>query len=441
MSASSRLSRITLIAYGLPGMAAALPVIPIAVLLPSWYARDLGLGLVLTGAVIAASRLFDLVTDPLVGVLVDRFEWRGYHYKTWVCGGAVLAGVGLWLLAFPPPAVGPVWLAVGLVTLFSGWTAFMVPYTAWGAELSADIHERSLITGAREMAGLTGMLLALGLPAWLSMNSSAAAPAALPLIARTGLVVGLPALLALLWLVPEPNRLGGAGNARNAISWGDLRELLQFAPCRRTLNCWFVNGIANGLPAVLFPLIVSDLLQLDDEALYVLLTAYFLAAIVAAPLWLITARNVGKVNAWRVAIAVNIVVFAQALWLTPASANWFVVICVVSGATLGADLALPPSLQADVLDADRRHCGRSRAASAFALWSMATKLALALAIGVAFVGVGLAGKSSSSHVALLGCYVVLPVILKSLVWLQLSGRRFVDTQTPTQVAGHRANHG
>ena len=51
---------------------------------------------------------------------------------------------------------------------------------------------------------------------------------------------------------------------------------------------------------------------------------------------------------------------------------------------LGADLVLPPALQADVVDFDRLRSGQARAGLFFALWSMSTKLALALAVGITF---------------------------------------------------------
>ena len=128
----SRLSRATIIAYGLPGFAAALPVIPVAVLLPTWYARDLGLGFALTGVVIALARILDLMSDPVVGVLIDRCQWRGLRYKTWIAVGGVLAICGLMMLAFPANAAGPLWLGSGLVILFTGWTASGVPYPRRG---------------------------------------------------------------------------------------------------------------------------------------------------------------------------------------------------------------------------------------------------------------------------------------------------------------------
>ncbi len=422
--------------YGLPGLAAALPVIPVAVLLPAWYARDLGLGFVVTGVVLALARLFDFITDPLVGVLSDRFAIGGLHYKPWVLGGALVAGAGLALLATPPEPATPLALGCGALLLFGGWTAFMIPYTAWGADLAADPHQRSLVAASREVAGLLGMLVALSLPALAEALLGTAAPPPMTLLALAAAVFGLPAIGLLLARVPEPARLHGTAR----VSVRDLRELLRFAPCRRTLSGWFLNGIANGLPAVLFPVVVSDFFARDDAALYLLLVCYFGAAVCAAPLWLHLARRIGKASAWRTAIAFNMLVFAQVLWLSPSDFAWFVAVCLLSGATLGADLALPASIQADVMALDRERVGRSRTASAFALWSMATKLALALAVAVAFVGVGAGGGDGDAPVAplrLMACYVALPLLFKAAVWWLLRvPPASVDAQAPAQETQH-----
>lgn len=62
----------------------------------------------------------------------------------------------------------------------------------------------------------------------------------------------------------------------------------------------------------------------------------------------------------------------------------FTIICGPSGLSLGADMALPASIQADVVDLNSETSGQQRTGLFFALWSMATKLWLALAIGIAF---------------------------------------------------------
>ncbi|MFT4584290.1 MAG: GPH family glycoside/pentoside/hexuronide:cation symporter [Gammaproteobacteria bacterium] len=438
----SALPRRVIVGYGLPGLIAALPVIPVAVLLPSWYATDLGLGLIVTGAVLGAARIVDFASDLVVGMLADRLNWRGLRYKPLVLIGALIAGAGLFALASPPTPATAWWLAFGSIVLFTGWTLLMVPYTAWGAELSQDFHERSRLTASREVAGLCGIVLALALPL-IAANFPGTAdiePLIALCIAAFGL--GLPAMIGFALLVPEP----AVRANQNAVSLTDVVSLWRVIVFRRTLMCWFVNGIANGLPAVLFPIMVKDHFALQDHDLYRMLMFYFGAAVVGMPLWLMLARRYGKARAWMTAIAVTVLVFPQVLWLDQNTATWFLLICIASGATLGADLALPPSLQADILARDREDSGRRRTATAFALWSMATKIALAVAVVVAFVGLGLTdGAPNESTVSdptvLLGLYVVVPVALKCVVMILLRGidaRTSTSGNAPTQKREHSA---
>jgi Na+/melibiose symporter-like transporter len=128
----------------------------------------------------------------------------------------------------------------------------------------------------------------------------------------------------------------------------------------------------------------------------------------------------------------------------------FLAICLLSGLSLGVDMALPASIQADVVDVDRARGGGERAGLFFGIWGMATKLALALAVGLAFPLLALAGfdpdaAAPGSLWALSLLYGALPVAFKlaavALVWrfpldraaLQSLQRRPSDDTT--QLAG------
>jgi Na+/melibiose symporter-like transporter len=85
---------------------------------------------------------------------------------------------------------------------------------------------------------------------------------------------------------------------------------------------------------------------------------------------------------------------------------------------LGADLTLPPAMQADVVDLDSLRTGKRRAGAFFALWSMATKLALACAVGLAFPALDLLGfdgngpNDRATILALAILYAGVPTVLK-----------------------------
>ena len=376
--AGGRFGRTTLLAYGAPALPLAALVLPAYIFLPTVYARDVGLGLDTVGFVLLLARLWDVVTDPLIGSLSDRWRGRFGRRRPWVVVGAPLVMAGTWFLFVPPPDAGPVHLLAWSLVLYLGWTCIILPLSAWGAEMTADYHERSRVTAYREGLVVAGTLVALGLPAALGYGDAAEARAALTLIAGI-VIVALPITLVLLLArVPEPTAI----TAASAIRFREgMRVLAGNRPFRRLIVAYLINGIANGLPATLFLMFVGDRLQAGGWA-GPLLFLYFLAGILAVPLWVTLSRRFGKHRTWCAAMLWACGNFALVPLLGPGDAVWFLLICLTTGAALGADLVLPASMQADVVDVDTAETGEARTGLYFALWGMTTKLALALAVGI-----------------------------------------------------------
>ena len=105
----------------------------------------------------------------------------------------------------------------------------------------------------------------------------------------------------------------------------------------------------------------------------------------------------------------------------------FALICVVTGLLLAFDVALPPAIQADVIDVDTAASGEQRSGLYFALWALATKLALAAAVGLTFPlldwagyrpGVGAPSVEAGTALAVLYAWLPIPAKLAAvaLMW-------------------------
>ncbi|HYN39433.1 MAG TPA: MFS transporter [Rhodospirillales bacterium] len=416
MAATPPMRRSTLLLYALPALALAMPTIPLYVYLPTFYADGLGVGLAATGAALLIARVFDVITDPLIGVGSDRLRLPGGRRKPWIAAGAVIAAIALLRLFDPPAGVDAVYLGIWAVVLFTGWTLVAVPYAAWGAELSADYHERARITGARESAMILGVLAAGSAPA-VAVLLGANEAAGIAAVAWLAIGLGLPTIVLLLRQVPEAPRPAKGSEPAVTLA-GSWRALAQNRPFVRLLTGWFVNGLANGLPSVLFPLYLEYALEAGPVARGVLIMVYFLAGIIAIPLWVWLSRRHGKHRVWCWAMLLACAAFVWVPFLQPGDIALFFVVCVVTGFALGADLALPPAMQADVVDFDTLRTGQRRAGLFFALWSMSTKLALAAAVGIAFPaleGFGFEpapGNAPMAIAALSVIYAGVPTVLK-----------------------------
>lgn len=404
----------TLAAYGLPGLPAAALGVPLYVFLPTFYAEEVGLPLASVGGALLLARLWDVATDPLVGALSDRTRGRLGRRRPWLLASLPLLLASAWMLFRPAEGAGIGYLAAWSFALYLGWTMLSLPHGAWGAELSDDYHERSRVSAAREVAVVLGTLAAAGLPAALGADGR---PGVVLGTLAPVLAVALPAcVLGAVACVPDR----AAGPAA-PVPWRRSAALLAAnRPFRRLIAAYLANGVANGLPATLFLLFVTEVLAAPDMQ-GPLLLAYFLCGILGVPGWLALARRLGKHRAWCWAMAANCAVFAWVPLLGAGDTGAFLVVCVLSGLCLGADLVLPSAIQADVVDVDTAAGGGRRTGLYFAFWGMATKLALAVAVGTAFPLLDLAGltpgaesNTAGALLALSLLYAAAPVAFKAV---------------------------
>lgn len=401
--------------YGLPGLITAIPTVPVFTLLPVFYAGQMGVGLALTGLVLFLSRALDVLTDPAIGYMADRAGPAGL--KGLLLAGTLIGAPALVLLLSPPDGAGAIWLFLCSALLYLGWTLVQIPYLAWGARLSPRYHERTRLTASRETAVIIGILLSGSLPALLVVLHFNEAQR-LALIGWLAVALGIPAFTLLLRRVPAPPALAAAGS-----SWRGLTQNLLFL---RLLSAWFLNALANAIPAILFPLYCASVLETTDQSRNILLGIYFTSAVIGIPAWLKLSQRLGKHRAWSIAMLLTCPAFAIAAFLSPGQTDIFAVVCVLTGLCLGADMALPPAIQADVADWDRLRYRRNRTAGLFSLWNMATKLALAVAAGVllptlAALGIEDATPSATAVAALAMIYALLPCVLKLMAIAMVGG--------------------
>lgn len=419
-AAPGRLTPGPLLAYAALALPLAALNLPLYVYLPTYYSSGLGLDLAVVGGVLLAARLADMLTDPLIGELADRTRTRLGQRRPWIAAAAPLLLLGTWQLFVPPAGAGWAHLLVWSIVAYLAWTMLLLAYQAWGAELSADYHERSRIAGAREMFVILGIVTAAALPTLIGAEpGSAATLAAIFWLMAVGLLLAGGIALVVVG-EPEPAPPGRLGLRRG------LEALRENGPFRRLLAAYLLNGIANGLPATLFLMFATYVLRAADAAGWLLLV-YFLSGLVAVPGWLWLSRRIGKHRAWSASMLWASAGFAVTPLLGAGDVAAFALVCIVTGLSLGADLALPSAMQADVVDLDRAIGGARRTGLFMAFWSMATKLALALAVGIAFPVLDLAGFTATgqnSAVALgtlAALYALLPVPIKLAAALILRG--------------------
>jgi Na+/melibiose symporter-like transporter len=395
--------------YGLMGLPLAFVALPLYVMLPNHYARNFGTPLATLGAVLLGARLFDAFIDPLLGRWSDRlFSRSPFSVLVWGAVAAVALGIGFALLFFPLVSASRdlvVWLVIALAWTYAAYSALSVLHQSWGARLGGDEVQRSRVVAWREGFGLVGVVLASIGPVALGLSASVA-------LFFIALLVGWLAWRSAM----VPSSAQSVGLVRASLTLPFARPAF-----RALLAVFMVNGIASAVPATLLLFFVQDRLQVAPNWEPLFLGSYFLSAALAIPLWLRLVPRLGLARTWGAGMLLSVAVFVFAASLGAGDSMAFLVVCALSGAALGTDLALPGALLAGTI-ADSGDRGHAEGAY-FGWWNFATKLNLALAAGVALPLLAALGyvpgtREPQALQTLSLAYCVLPCVLKLLAaWL------------------------
>ncbi|MEM7570173.1 MAG: MFS transporter [Pseudomonadota bacterium] len=411
---AARATKGALFIYGLPAIPLAMLVGPVYAFLPNYLTETVGLSAIGVGLALSVTRVWDVVSDPLGGLISDRTRTRAF----WMIAGLPLSMLGVFALFVEAQLLSVTGLALASVALYTGWTLTKLNHDAWGAELSPDYDERTRYASIREGAGLVGFLLVVVLLG----SADSQGPDAL---AKAFKALGYFLLIALplgfcfsVWRLPAGERV------KAKASWGDVKALWQDRALRKLASAFLLNGISAALPATLFLDFVEYKLGRGDLA-GPLLIVYFLCGVAAIPGWLALSKRLDKAQAWRVSMAWATLFFIIVPFLNAGDEIYFIAICVLTGISLGADLALPAAIQADLVDRRRAETGRQQTGLLFALLGMLTKLAYAIGVlaypVLALLGFRAQGSQETTPEGLLALgilYGAVPCIAKiGAIWI------------------------
>lgn len=414
----SRLSNFTLFSYGSIALPLAMLGLPLYIYLPTFYAQSVGLSVTMVGLILFLSRLTDVITDPLVGHYSDRYVSKHGKRKPFILVGSVVLSISFYALIHPPEVYLELWLLLFSMLVYLGWSIISIPYLAWSAEVSSVHHEKTRLSAARELFTIMGALSALLIPYLYGVSEDAKGSIEiLYLFFLATLALMLPWVL--FGMKTEHS------NATTPVGLKELRQLWGKRPSLRRLQMAFLlNSLANALPATLFLFFVQLVLQ-EESMTGPLLLLYFASGLIGLPFWTMLSKKIGKRKSWQASMLLASGVFAFVPFLGEGDVLAFGIISFISGLSLGADMALPSSIQADIVQKIQTQRS-SYAGILFGFWAMLTKFALALAVGIGFVILGAVGfePEAPTDLALLTLgllYGGAPVLIKLFAFWIMRG--------------------
>ncbi len=151
------------IAWGASGIADVILGNAISLLALPIYNLGLGISPIWIGWAMALPRVFDAITDPLVGNISDNFRSPWGRRRPFIFVGAILSGLFSALLWMPPTSLGQTgtfsYFLITSLFYYLAFTIFAVPNGALGFELSTDYHERTRVQAWKNYFAIVGGLM------------------------------------------------------------------------------------------------------------------------------------------------------------------------------------------------------------------------------------------------------------------------------------------
>ena len=334
--------------------------LPIYIHAPKFYVDEYGVSLAALGTVLFALRLIDVVQDPLLGklaVAVRRFQGTAVAITLAVMGLAMLG-----LFAMTPPTNPVLWFAIMLTLVFSAFSFLTINFYARGVQKAEALGGETgylKLARWRETGALLGVCVASVMPSiFLAL--------AWPEFVGYAMAFALACLVAGIAMHTEWR----GGTVQASAGFG---VVLKDSISRRLLLIALVNAAPVAVSSTLFLFFVES--RLDAPGWEgPLLLLFFVAAAAAAPLWSTLAERIGAKQTLLTAMVLAILAFSFAMMLGTGDIVWFAIICLASGATVGADLTLLPAIFAK-----RMETVAPNATEGFALWGFVSKFTLAFA--------------------------------------------------------------
>jgi GPH family glycoside/pentoside/hexuronide:cation symporter len=433
-----------------------------------FYLTDsLAVPALLAGAVVTFAKIWDIIIDPIVGAYSDReYAARGSRRRLMLLGAVVLPVFFVVTFAVPPgtePLLAGLWVFVAFLLAATGFSFFQVPYNVLPAELVSGYDTRTRLLSARVVV-LTAAILLYGgggpalrevgvelfgtdFGGYLFMAVGAAVIFIVAIVVTSGVekaargtlvVPPMPASRAFTELAAPRDSI--AVQARRGIAM-----LRSSRPFRTLLATFFVQALAAGGMLAGTQYIATWVLG-DTDAVTLLFVALILPAIIAAPLWGVVARRIGKERAYVIATTIFFLAALSHTGLLIAPGFWIVVPIGFVGIAYAGIQALPLSMLPDVIAHDARTNGPGRGGSFSGMWTAGettglafgtTILALILAVSGYLEGTAATPVEAQPNSAVFGIvmsFSVVPAILMAVSFITLFRyplrKRDIDLPTP-----------
>jgi GPH family glycoside/pentoside/hexuronide:cation symporter len=373
--------------------------------------EDLGFSGWMWSLVFLFPRIFDAITDPIMGFISDNTKSKWGRRRQYVLIGGILMGLAyifMWQLTKADGVEYNFWyFFLWSLVFYLGLTIFSVPYVAMGYEMSDDFHERTNIMAIAQFIGQWAWVIAPLF--WIIMYDESWFPSADIAVKELAIWVAIPC--ALCAMVPaifiksnstldedyEPLNSSNIGNSLMKI-FESFVAAFKIKEFRKLCGATFlIFNAFNTVAALTFFVIVYKLFNGDAGASGIWVSMFgCLGAlgttfiVIPAVAWM--SKKLGKKKAFMLSQSISLVGYIMLYFLFIPGKPWMYIIALpFFSFGIGSLFTIMMSMTADVIDIDEINTGKRREGIFGAIYWWMVK-----------VGYGIAGALSGVIITVVG---------------------------------------
>jgi GPH family glycoside/pentoside/hexuronide:cation symporter len=342
-----------------------------------------GLAAALSGIAVMAGKVWDAVTDPVMGFISDRTFSRWGRRRPYLLFGALPMLLTMWFFFTKPVFKGSlaltVWATLALMLLNTAATVINIPYSSLTPELTDDYHERTSLNGYRFGCAIFGTILG--------------AAAVQPLVdifpsktrgfSMMGLILGTVMLITtLITFFGTKERVHTKADLPTGSLLATYRAVFSNKPFVLLLLTYAFHIMAlTFLQSILVYytryVYSSHSADLTTIAMLILL----LVAMVFIPISVLVSKRIGKKRTYQICFVIIasacLIIFTLGHTLGP---DFFMAMMVYAGIGVGFSYVAPYAMVPDAIDFDAAKTGGRNEGAYYGMWTFISKLGTSLSV-------------------------------------------------------------
>jgi GPH family glycoside/pentoside/hexuronide:cation symporter len=389
-----------------------------------------GIAPAVAGSLVFISKIYDGITDPIMGVVSDRTTLRWGRRRPYLLLGGMLAAlsvVGLFSVHTVSFVSTQIWVLVMLLVAATAYTVFNVPYMSMPAEMVQDPYERSKLMSYRvawiAVGTFVGIALAPRLVAYARDTLGVPETEAFSLMS---LITAAIILLASLGCFLSTRGAPATERTRVSIPFTEqARTALANRPFLILLGIKYLGLYALSATVATNIFFVRQVMQQSEAIMLWYGLAYMVGTLTAIAPWVLVSRRLSKAK--TLALSAGLAAVVNLTWLLSGPEEpvaLYMLRGFVLAMTNGGMLLMGQSLLPDVMEYDYRKTGLRREGLYAGLYSFVEKLAFAsapLTLGVLLSSMGFipglprtAAQPESALLAITLAMAVIPAVTNTL---------------------------